>query len=71
MTVTNQQILDQAQQTLLDVLAGRVESYNALSESARMLKLKELRDTISEYRQLVAQEQGQSIFQPIIEGQLP
>ncbi len=71
MTVTNQQILDQARQTLLDVLAGRVESYNALSESARMLKLDQLRETVREYEQKVAQDNGRSVFQPIIEGQLP
>ena len=49
MTTTDQQILDAAKARLLAILSGGVAEYREGNGGARLLELKELRATISDY----------------------
>lgn len=68
-TPTDQEILDNAKTALNDILLGKVEEFREGSESARTLRIRELKLTIAEYEAKIASSNG-NVCKPIREVSL-
>jgi len=66
MSATDQEILDAARDALKDILTGRTEEFREASESARLLRIQELRATIREFEAKVRSANG-NVLKPIRE----
>jgi hypothetical protein len=66
MAVTDQEILDNAKNSLNDILLGKVEEFREGSESARTLRIDALEKLISKYEAKIGAASG-TIFHPIRE----
>lgn len=66
MVATDQQILDAARDALYAILLGKSEEFREGNESARLLRIQELRGTIQEYEAKIAAASG-SVFKQIRE----
>jgi hypothetical protein len=66
MSATDQEILDAARDALKDILTGRTEEFREASESARLLRIQELRATIREFEAKVRAVNG-NVLKPIRE----
>jgi len=66
MSATDQEILDAARTALLDILTGKTEEFRDGNEQARLLRIKELRDTIREYESKINATNG-NVLKPIRE----
>lgn len=69
MSATDQEILDEARDALKAILSGRAEEFREGSESARTLRISELRATIREYEAKI-NAASRSVFKPIREVNL-
>jgi len=68
MAPTDQQILDQARQSLFDILAGRVEEFND-DVRAKTLAIDKLEKTIEKYETRV-NDDGRQILKRLRQGAL-
>lgn len=69
MAATDQEILDAARDSLHAILLGKAEEFREGSESARLLRIQELRATIREFETRLGAVNG-TIFKPIREVNL-
>ena len=69
MTVTDQDILDNARTSLNDILLGKVEEFREGSSSARTLRIRELEQLIQRYEAKIAAASG-NVFRPIVEANI-
>ena len=63
MVATDQQILDAAKDALYEILLGKSEEFREGNESARLLRIQELRGTIQEYEAKVNVVNGSTFKQ--------
>lgn len=65
MAATNQQILDEARDSLLRILQTDTSSWSESQRSQQQIQIRQLQDLIDRYEQKVTSESGRRPFHPI------